>query len=75
MEKNGQIYCDECHLGICKQPHRTVTREARAGNPARIAHFHNRDDTDCWSRALKKAKALAQTTTVVGFARKSEVIL
>lgn len=74
MEKNGALYCDECHLCIMRQPHRTVTREASATQPARTIHFHNRDNTDCWSKALAKARAAAPKQLNLAFAPTKGVI-
>lgn len=62
MERNGQVYCDECHLAIFvpARQFRTVAREASEGKPARVAYFHARGEDDCWPRALAKAKALQE---------------
>ena len=76
MEKNGSLYCDECHLSIYEpaKQHRTVTREASATQPARTIHFHNRDNTDCWSKALAKARAAAPKQLNLAFAPTKGVI-
>ncbi len=59
MEQHGNLYCDECHLAIQRQAHRTVAQEPTEKYPhGRVAHFHNREPGDCWSRRLEKAKVL-----------------
>lgn len=59
MKKNGELYCDECNLAIMQQQHRTIAREPSSGKPATVLHFHSRDDTDCWRKAIRRAQELS----------------
>jgi hypothetical protein len=61
MIRNGEIYCDTCHLVITRhQVSVRVQRPDTSGDDHdHFAHFHRRQLGDCFDRTLGKAKALA----------------
>ena len=58
MENNGKISCDFCNLEIKRYDgHVRLPRPQIAGNTQAFAHFHRRDNSDCWQKAVARAKA------------------
>ena len=64
MIRNGQVYCDykNCHLIIYKQQRsvRVLRPEGNRNDPSDFAHFHDRDNTDCWSKTIRDAERLKE---------------
>ena len=60
MERNGELYCDECYLAIHKQRHVKFPRPQLPGKASQQAysHFHNREGytKDCWAKVKERAE-------------------